>query len=356
MKLTIPAISYLQPEDLKRSRIPDKYVSSITTLIIPDALLKGEYYVVSHVLRGKKSLVNVDLLEGPYDEEQEKGKKRLSEMVYKVITQYFGEVEQNNNDQLVLPRRPTQREIANLIQEYNQSGLVTKSSSSLSLGYELFSSESEIERILRDSGIPIRRISALREEGGTPEAALWKGLEIQLYQGSGARFDKGLEAIRQKGFERYLRPQEAWELFIDIHEKRADHKLQELFDCSGYEWLNLAWEIQGNSLIAYLDPEGLQWQEYTDPVTKIIKLKYRTSHFTYKDKKSFYLGKIAERGLLDRRQLSELPNDFVQFHCGRSFADLPETMRKEVKIDLPPENLLVPVAHDPSILLFGRLI
>ena len=145
---------------------------------------------------------------------------------------------------------------------------MTESSSSLSLQYELFTSEKEIEITLRNSGISIRKISTLKEEGGTPEAARWNDIDIQLYQGHGARFDQGLQAIRAKGFERYLRPQEAFGLIIDIMEKKVSPQLQEIFQYSSYEWLNLAWEVRENNLIAYPDPVGLQWQEYTDPVTK----------------------------------------------------------------------------------------
>ena len=351
---TSPAISYLEPNDLKISRIPDKHVSVINTFVISDTLPQGEYFV-SHFMGKTEALVKAGLLEGSYNEEQEAGERQLSDMVGNVLTQYFGRVEQNHNNEFVLPRIPTQGDVANIIQWYNQSALVTESSSSVSLCYELFSSDKEIEETLRNSGISLRKIYTLKEEGGTTEAASWKGTDIQLYQGRGARFDKGLEAIRSKGFERYLRSDEAFRLNMDILESKVEFPLQEVFDYTGYEWLSLAWEIKGQSLIAYVNPVGLQFQEYTDSVTKAIRYKYRTPHFGYKDKKSFSIEKMCSKGLEKRYSLSEFDNDFIEFHCGRTFVDLPQVIKDSAKVDLPPENFLVPVAHSPSIFIFGHV-
>jgi len=354
MKLVLPTMDYLEPEDLRASTIPDKYISSINTLVLSDVLPEGEYYV-NHFVLGKEAVVKSGLLEGPYNEEQEAGQRQLSEMVHNVVTKCFGNVEQNRNGELIVSKKITQRDIANLIQWYNQSNLVTESSSSLSLRYELFSSEQEMEETLRNSGISLRKIYALREIGGMREEASWNGIGVQLYQGYGARFDQGLQAIINRGFERYLRPQEAFGLMIDIMKKKVSPQLQEIFHYSNYEWLNLAWEVKGNSLIAYLDPVGLQWQEYTDPVTKANKYKYHTPTFTAKEKKVFSIEKMHSGKIKGRHDLSEFSDDFIQFHCGRSFAVLPEALRKKVKIDLPPKNLLVPVAHAPENLIFGHI-
>jgi len=350
MILTQPTINWLGPEDLKASTIPGKYISSINTFVVSDTLPEGEYYV-NHFVLEREAVVKAGLLEGPYNKEQEAGQRQLSEMVHNVVTQYFGNVEQNRNGELIVPKKATQRDISNLIQWYNQSNLVTRSSSSLSLRYDLFSSTEEIEATLRNSGISVRKISALREVGGTPEAAVWNGVDVQLYQGDGARFDKGLQAIIKNGFERYLQPQEAFGLVIDIMEKKVSPQLQEIFQCSGYEWLNLAWEVKGTSLITYLDPVGLQWQD-NSPATSY---KYQTPEFTSKHKKSFSIKKLRPGKIEGRHNLSEFSDDFVQFHFGRSFVDLPEMMRNSAKVDLPPKNLLVPVAHAPENLIFGHI-
>lgn len=357
MKFYVPAISSLGPNDLRLSTIPDRYVCSITTFVLSHTLPEGEYSI-SHRLDENQSLVRAALLERPYDDEQVAGQQQLLKMVSGVLSHYFGSIGQNHQNDIVLPRMPTQKDLANVIEMYNQSGMIIKSSSSLSLRYELFSSEGEIEDTLRNSGISIRKITALKEDGGTTEVAFWKDIEVQLYAGDHARFDEGLRAIQAKGFGRYLRPQEAYGLVIDILENKADPQFQDIFQCTGYEWLNLAWEMQGDNLIAYLDPIGLQWQYYTDPVTKACRYKYHTPMFTAKDKRIFSLEKMALgkiEGTYDRHDLSEFGDDFIQFHCGRSFADIPKVLRNSIKIDLPPQNFLVPVAIHPPIPLLGHI-
>ena len=150
-------------------------------------------------------------------------------------------------------------------------------------------------------------------------------------------YDASLARLRKAGFERHAHPQEVFGLLIDGLEGKLTVEEKLICDdqlASYGEWLSLAFERQGKRLITYLDPEGLEWK----------KGKYvKTTNFKCSDTKDFDItAKMSQRYL----DLNKFPDDLVQFLYGRSFAALPQEMRKgskKAQLVLPPDTTAWPV-------------
>lgn len=152
-------------------------------------------------------------------------------------------------------------------------------------------------------------------------------------------YDKSLERLRKAGFERHARPKEVFGLMIDNIEGMLSDEYKIVHDnmfLNAREWLSLAWERQGDILTAYLDPEGVFSRGYN-----FDKINFK---FT-KEAKFNIAGKKSEEKFID---LSEFDDDFVLWHYGRKFKDLPEKMRvgrERSRIMLPYEDGIWPVVR-----------
>ncbi len=151
-------------------------------------------------------------------------------------------------------------------------------------------------------------------------------------------FNDSLTRLRAAGFERHARPQEAFSLIIDGLEGKLSGSLAEVQNdmfASYGEWLSMAFERQGNVLIAYLDPEGLVWKDN----------KYVKDSFRFADKQEFDItGKESNKWI----PLAEFGDDLVQAVYGRKFKDLPQDMRegnRKAHLALPANETAWPVGR-----------
>ena len=148
-------------------------------------------------------------------------------------------------------------------------------------------------------------------------------------------FDKSLQALKQRGFQRHLRPSEAFKAIIDaIENPSSKYKpLKEGMLSSYGEWLSLALErTKPSELTFYLDPENLIW----DGLKYIVQGQLRHSA-----KQSFPISRdIPSNQYVD---LNKFPNELVEFLYSRSFNNLPKIMRsgdKRARIWFPQKGIV----------------
>ena len=157
------------------------------------------------------------------------------------------------------------------------------------------------------------------------------------------RFDESLEALKAIGYERHLRPVEAFSLLERNLEGKLSEEEQEIAEdmmIDPYywgEWLSLAWERKGNVLVAYLDPVGLVWDQK--------KWSYVKQDFSCSEKKQFDItGKAYCRNI----DLQKFSDDFVEWHYGRKFSELTKEMRegeRSAQVYLPAAGVIWPVGR-----------
>jgi hypothetical protein len=158
------------------------------------------------------------------------------------------------------------------------------------------------------------------------------------------RYHRGLELVIKNGYERYPNLSEVFNVGSG--------------NCS-YEWLNLAWEIEGKTLVAYEDPTGLKFHEWIDEKSQACRYGYRTPGFRFKNKRVFNLPKTSAKKR--RYPLSEFDDEFVSFHIGRNLDNLTEDIKTNTFVDIPPSEFLVPVSYgnysnnDRVSFLFGHI-
>ncbi len=152
-------------------------------------------------------------------------------------------------------------------------------------------------------------------------------------------YDNSLERIKQKNpLARHARPSEAFGLIIDcLENKVSDEKLlkvkEDMLKSYG-EWLSCAFERQGNTLIVYLDPTGINWNG-----SEYIK----TENFKFSDKKEFDITGIDSQKWTD---LNKFSDEFIKYLYGKTFNDLPAEMKegnKKAQVYLPPDEKFWPV-------------
>lgn len=133
-------------------------------------------------------------------------------------------------------------------------------------------------------------------------------------------FEQSLERLKQAGFQRHARPQEAFDLMIDGLEGKLSDDLQIIntdMRSSCCEWLSLAFERNGEVLTCYLDPVGLVWKGG----------KYEQQNFNHSGGFIFNIGGIPYGQWIS---LDKFRPDFVQFLYRRPFDQLPVEMRKGI--------------------------
>jgi hypothetical protein len=153
-------------------------------------------------------------------------------------------------------------------------------------------------------------------------------------------FNDSLARLRTAGFERHARPQEVFGLLIDSLEGRLAGSISDVQKdmlTSYGEWMSMAFERKGNTLIAYLDPEGLVWNSNT---------YVKDSSFKSVDTQEFDIaGKQSNTWI----PLDEFSDDLVQAIYGQKFKDLPQDMRegnRKAQMRLPPDGVAWPVGRD----------
>ena len=153
-------------------------------------------------------------------------------------------------------------------------------------------------------------------------------------------FDESLEALKARGYERHLRPVEAFSLLkrnLEGTLSEEEQKIAKDMLVPWGEWLSLAWERKGNVLVAYLDPLGLVWDKK--------KSFYAKQDFSYSEERQFDITGKDSNCFLD---LKEFPEDFVTWHYGRRFVDSPEEMQegeRRAYVRLPAAGVIRPVCR-----------
>lgn len=152
------------------------------------------------------------------------------------------------------------------------------------------------------------------------ERFIWFGTSFDRIRSTKPRFER-----------RHARPKEVFSLLINgIEGKLLDGyaAVYEDMQTTESEFLSLAWERQGNSLTAYLDPKGLRFSK---------GLCYKTNKFGFTEKKKF----DGEGMELRYIPLDNFSDDFIVYHYSRQFRHLPAKMcigDDKAKVLLPPDD------------------
>jgi len=147
-------------------------------------------------------------------------------------------------------------------------------------------------------------------------------------------FDKSLQSLRERGYERHLRPQEAFAIIIAYLEKKLSSELDNIvqdMQISG-EWLSCAFEIKGVFLYVYLDPEGLVYRGE----------KYVKQDFSCSEERIFNIKGIH---LQERISIKDLPAGLIPYFYGKKFENLPKKLQ-DSEFFLPSNNVIRPVGRD----------
>ncbi len=152
-------------------------------------------------------------------------------------------------------------------------------------------------------------------------------------------YDKSLEAIRNRRFERHLRPSEEFQVLIEtIENPKSQYKSIADDMLSSYgEWFSLAMEREDKTtLICYLDPENLVW----NPQKNIYEVQ---GHLKRAEEHKFTIDeKIPSQKYVDLNRFHE---DLQVFLYSKPFDQLPDIMKegsKRAQLYLPPEGVILP--------------
>ncbi len=163
--------------------------------------------------------------------------------------------------------------------------------------------------------------------------AVYKEEEKRLYT-----FDASLRALRERGYERHPRPAEAFDLICRGLEGRLQPEQQVVADDrvdNNGEWLSMAVLREGNLLHCYLDPENLRWNG-NDYVVQGGKLKHAGEEV-------YSVSSLCE--WVPIKETNEINPALVEKLWSRHYAILPEEVRQNAWLYLPPENVLWPVSR-----------
>ncbi len=145
-------------------------------------------------------------------------------------------------------------------------------------------------------------------------------------------FDESLKRLREHGFDRHPRPIEAHSLFIDSLERKLSPEQKRLEkDMFTYfedhelrfyrgEFLSLALEQVGDTLVTYLDPEGLVFQP--DGYGGFYR-KATDFHCTEMRRFPILRDAASDRPI----SLDAIGEGFADYICGRPYERLPAEMR-----------------------------
>jgi hypothetical protein len=154
-------------------------------------------------------------------------------------------------------------------------------------------------------------------------------------------FDKSLEDVRRRGYQRHARPQEAFGLVIDGLEGKLTGAAKQVGDdmlVSYGEWLSLAFERQGSRLVWYDDPENLAWDGQRNVYTWNRVPKYA-------GRREFGIGSLPSKKWIEGK---DVPKDLFVALYGREWRALPQAMRegdKRAGLWLPAGRVAWPVGR-----------
>lgn len=152
-------------------------------------------------------------------------------------------------------------------------------------------------------------------------------------------YDQSLARLKTAGFQRHLRPAEAFGLLADGLEGKLSKELQAVSQdmLSSYgEWLSLAVERKKDALVCYLDPQGLEWNG---------SVYVKKSDFASAEKQEFSIVGIPSQSWTD---IARFYDTVVRFLYGRSFKELPQEMQtgnRRAQAYLPPDGTVWPVGR-----------
>ncbi len=151
-------------------------------------------------------------------------------------------------------------------------------------------------------------------------------------------YDQSLAQLRSARYDRHARPAEVMSLLCAGLEGKLTPEQKAVADdmlVSYGEWVGLSWERQKDKLIVSLDAKGLVWKK-----DRYVKDKFRCT-----EQKEFDITGKASQKYID---LQEFEEALIQYHYGRSFADLPQEMRegdKRAQLYLPADGTTWPVGR-----------
>jgi len=155
-------------------------------------------------------------------------------------------------------------------------------------------------------------------------------------------FDASLQRLKQAGYSRHPRPAEAFGLIIAHLEKKLPKNLDDIakdMSLGNGEWLSLAMEREGNTLICYLDPENLVWNAG--------RSRYDVSggKLRYSGKKEF---NIKGKNSVEWICADQFSPELIRYCYGREFQQLSQEMRTgnhKAHLALPRDGQLCPAAR-----------
>ncbi len=169
-------------------------------------------------------------------------------------------------------------------------------------------------------------------------------------------YNESLERLRKYGYERHLRPNEAFKIIIDALE-HPESNYKEIYKdmmSSFGEWLSLAIERDKDSLNCYSDPEFTLDYKY---LTR-RKIKYNQKYtFDIKNIKTYEDDGFSLNPILERRVTLELlPQDLVCLLYTKKFDDLPEIIKKKGNILIPEGNIIAPLIRKGVSIYFASSV
>jgi len=157
------------------------------------------------------------------------------------------------------------------------------------------------------------------------------------------RFEESLKRLASQGYDHHIRPDEAFALAIAHLRKKLtnpdlDNAVEDMLTSGCSEWLSMAFERRGDTLICYTDPQNIMYGKDCYVVGDGLFLKY-------KHKEEFSI-----RGLSDGLswvELGKFSDKLVKHLYSAKFSELPKQMQ-EASIYLPEDGMLWPVARHHS--------
>lgn len=164
-------------------------------------------------------------------------------------------------------------------------------------------------------------------------------------------FDESLADLKKRGYQRHPSPREVFSFLADGLENKLTAEQKRIYDDmlrSYGEWMDMAEERKGNTLILYSGIDGLVW----NPAQEV----YVPQNFRCAEKKEFNIaGKKSQEWI----NLQKFDDAFVQHVYGRSFAQLPQEMRdgnQRAQVLLPAEGKLWPVGRGIDLWFFVGIV
>lgn len=154
-------------------------------------------------------------------------------------------------------------------------------------------------------------------------------------------FDGSLKRLKDKNYQRHLRPWEYFELLTRYYDGSLPEELQfaieQMRDDYG-EWFSMAFEKKDDKLVCYIDPENLRYDK--------TKGNYVTDKkFMYKYEKEFNIKNIPSKKWID---VTKFGDEFIEYFYNRQLEDMPEYItlaKNQFLIYLPPEDIITPVSR-----------